>query len=164
LPIAGSAGVTWQTCFDKDGWTFLGGSSPLLKLFREKLDDGAVGVMIRFHTYRTLYFQNGSKFDCPGAKNLCSTATGICAVKNFSNPAYSVLVGTIGSGHAASRERAERGFESWDSTQADALIGADGQRRCNLWRRRSGLRSSSWTRRDSAIARPRRPILRGAQT
>ena len=131
LPIAGSAGVTWQTCFDKDGLTFFGAdTSPLLKLFREKLDDGAVGVMIQFHTYRTLYFQNGIKNSIvPAPRTSAQLQQEYVQGKNFSNPAYSVLVGTIGLWSRGEPRSVPSGrlLNPRDSTQADALIGADGQ-------------------------------------
>jgi hypothetical protein len=98
LAIAGHAGVTWQTCFEKAGVSFSGtDASPLLNLLRQGLEDDAIGLMIRFHTYRTLYFQNGIRNNIsPAPKTSAELQQEYAQGKNFSNPAYSVVVGSIG--------------------------------------------------------------------
>lgn len=103
LQIAGSAGVVWQGEFEKSKLNFSGqANSPLLEAFANEITDPDVlGIMIRFHTYRTLYFQNGLRNNIPQQprsiaqlKQLYNTGA------NFSNPAYSVLTGVIGLWHA----------------------------------------------------------------
>ncbi len=132
LPIAGSAGASWQTCVAKDGLNFSGADiSPLLKLFREGLDNGAAGLMIRFHTYRTLYFQNGIKNSIsPAPRTSIELQQEYVQGNNFSNPAYSIVVGSIGlwSGGEPSGVPGGRLLLPRDSTQADAFfVGNDGQ-------------------------------------
>jgi hypothetical protein len=100
LDIAGAAGVVWQTVFPKESLTFQGlDRSKLLQEFKRRLDDDPTvqGLMLRFSTYRTLYFQNGL------FNNTTERPRDVAELmrlhqegKSFSNPAYSRLIGVIG--------------------------------------------------------------------
>ena len=60
LPIAGIAGVIWQACFRKYDLKFNPHDSPVLAAFAQALErDDVAGLMLRFASYRTQYFQNG---------------------------------------------------------------------------------------------------------
>ncbi len=130
VAIAGGAAVTWQTCFEKDVVTFTGAdTSPLLKVFRQKLEDEAIGLMIRFQTYRTLYFQNGIKNTIsPAPRTSAELQQEYVQGRNFSNPAYAVLVGTIGLWRRGEPRSAPGGrvLLARDRTRVQALIGAAG--------------------------------------
>jgi hypothetical protein len=58
--IAGIAGVQWQTCFPKDqGLIIDPHNSPVLSaLAAQVADDDVLGVMVRWDTYRTVYYDN----------------------------------------------------------------------------------------------------------
>ena len=96
LDIAGSAGVVWQTVFPKSSIRYRGAEqSPLLSSLKNAPD--ANGLMLRFATYRTLYFQNGiynneeyKPRDIEQLQQLHSEG------KFFENPAYSRVVGSVG--------------------------------------------------------------------
>jgi hypothetical protein len=99
LDIAGSAGAIWQTVFPWDAIQYVGVEhSPLLAALKEASEaSNAEGLMLRFATYRTLYFQNGlmnsqvhRPRDTEELQRLHSEG------KFFNNPAYSKLVGTVG--------------------------------------------------------------------
>lgn len=103
LPVAGAFGVVWQTTFDKADVSFTGAaSSPLLTALQTAMNDnGVAGLMLRFSTYRTLYFQNGGSVDIEHDPNAMSQL--VTDLHNryrngemISNPAYSVTVGSIG--------------------------------------------------------------------
>lgn len=99
LPIAGIASVVWQTALDKDALQFFGQEgSELLGAFEHALErDDVAGVMIRFQTYRTLYFQNGQRNSIPQQPRTSVELKQLYATgQNFSNPAYSALVGVAG--------------------------------------------------------------------
>lgn len=98
--IAGVASVLWQTCFAKDlGLQIDAHDSPALQQLLACMNDPDVlGVMTRFVTYRTVYY------DDPTLSNGSaeSTAQGQALQRKFAaggfqpNPARSLLVGTVG--------------------------------------------------------------------
>ena len=102
LPSAGHVSVTWQTCFPKDGLVINAGTSTLLQTLQKMIDSGqAKGVMVRFNTYLSLYYQNGYFNGSPKMpQNLYDTPdmykealrTGI----QFVNPCHSRVLGIIG--------------------------------------------------------------------
>jgi len=102
LMIAGSASVVWQTEIKKTNLSFSGSDgSDFLSVFKTSLlDDDVQGIMIRFHTYRTLYFQNGilNSFEHE-PRNSDQLKDLYTSGLNFSNPAYSKIVGVIGIWH-----------------------------------------------------------------
>lgn len=103
LDVAGSAGVVWQTVFPRDHIQFVGlDQSPLLNALKRASEVvNAEGIMLRFATYRTLYFQNGlmnSQANRP--RDIVELQRLHAEGKFFTNPAYSKLVGTIGVWHA----------------------------------------------------------------
>ena len=103
LDIAGAAGVVWQTVFPKETLTFSGiERSALLQEFKRQIDNdpSVLGLMLRFSTYRTLYFQNGifnntlqQPRDIPELIRLHQRG------EFFSNSAYSRLTGVVGLWH-----------------------------------------------------------------
>jgi hypothetical protein len=99
LPIAGIAAVVWQTVMPKDTVQLSGApQSPLLSALAEGLArDDALGLMLRFQTYRTLYFQNGIRNSIPQQPRTIDELRQLYEQGlNFSNPAYSVMVGALG--------------------------------------------------------------------
>ncbi|WP_089934445.1 hypothetical protein [Candidatus Entotheonella palauensis] len=105
LPIAGGFGVVWQTVFAKEDVRFFGATqSPLIAALQEAMEaDGADGVMLRFSTYRTLYFQGDGEEDIehdPDGSVINQLVAELHQRyqngENISNPAYSVAVGTVG--------------------------------------------------------------------
>lgn len=99
---AGGAAATWQTCIPNAQLTVSNtGDSKLLASFGEAMGN-ADGLMIRFCTYLTLYFQNGifndieirprSFEDLKEPYEAAFKGTG----PYFSNPAYSYVAGVIG--------------------------------------------------------------------
>lgn len=115
LPVAGNAGAVWEASFHKDNDDVsLSGvdASPALRALRAALEAPDVrGVTLRFHTYRTVYWQNGIRNDLPERPRNPDDLVRLYADgKNFSNPAYSALVGFLGvwgvgepEGHPAGR-------------------------------------------------------------
>lgn len=99
LKIAGPTGVIWQTAVPFSTLTITNNKgSGLLSAFEQIKEAGtAKGIMVRFATYRTLYFQNGIYNDIhedPRTFEQLSDLYQGGAV--FMNPAYSLVVGTIG--------------------------------------------------------------------
>lgn len=99
--IAGVASVVWQTCFPKDaGLRVDAFDSKALQALRKALeDDDVLGLMVRFDTYRTVYFDdptlagNGS----PPVQARSKELQDKLEKGGFQpNPARSKLVGTIG--------------------------------------------------------------------
>lgn len=98
IQIAGVAAVVWQTTFPTTSLQLSSTGSPLLTAFTNGLKKpGVQGMMVRFVTYRTLYFQNGV------FNNIAQTPQTIDELqalyqqgKMFSNPAYSVVTGSAG--------------------------------------------------------------------
>lgn len=99
LDIAGNAAVVWQTVFPPDNLTIDNPSDSLLldAINRAMSDSDAQGLMMRFSTYRTLYFQNGIMNDiAQQPRTLEELREAYQAGHIFSNPAYSVVAGVIG--------------------------------------------------------------------
>lgn len=99
LPIAGIAGVVWQTTFEKSALQLFGlEDSALLKAFGDAFKrEEVAGLMVRFQTFRTLYFQNGIRNSIPQQPRTTAELIQLyVAGQNFSNPAYSALVGVAG--------------------------------------------------------------------
>lgn len=98
--IAGVASVVWQTCFDKQqGLIIDAHDSRALAALRACLDDDDVlGTMVRFVTYRTVYYDdetlsNGSPASAAAGQALQAK---LKAGGFQPNPARSLLVGTVG--------------------------------------------------------------------
>jgi hypothetical protein len=98
--IAGIASVMWQTCFPKDkGLRIDSYDSPALQALAAAMAGAdALGVMVRFCTYRTVYYDdpslsNGSTDAAKAGQDLQAK---IAAGGFQPNPARSLLVGTIG--------------------------------------------------------------------
>ena len=103
LPSAGHVSVTWQTCFPKDGLVISNaGNSTLLTNLQKMIDSGAAkGVMVRFNTYLSLYYQNGYFNGAPKMpKTLADTPDmyqeALRTGNQFTNPCYSRVLGVIG--------------------------------------------------------------------
>lgn len=98
LPIAGGASATWQAVFPLSDVELLRAeSSPLLSQFEHALrDPRARGLMLRLCSYRTLYFQNGILNPLEPAPTLADLQRLQEQGKTVSNPAYSLITGTIG--------------------------------------------------------------------
>jgi hypothetical protein len=98
--IAGVASVMWQTCFPKsDGLIIDAHHSPALQALAACMDDPDVaGLMVRFTTYRTVYYDdptlsNGS----PAMQQAGKALQAKIAAGGFQpNPARSLLVGAVG--------------------------------------------------------------------
>ncbi|HEX2255962.1 MAG TPA: hypothetical protein VHG92_04520 [Afifellaceae bacterium] len=98
--IAGVASVMWQACFPKDlGLLIKSYDSPALQALEACMADvDVLGVMVRFCTYRTVYYDDPSLSN----RSPASVAAGqeLQAKLNAGgfqpNPARSLLVGTIG--------------------------------------------------------------------
>jgi hypothetical protein len=99
LQIAGGAAAAWQAVFPAADVEFVRAEeSPLLSSFADALGDPrARGLMLRLCTYRTLYYQNGSPFNpfepVGSQQELIEQYT---QGKIFSNPAYSLVVASVG--------------------------------------------------------------------
>ncbi len=99
LDIAGNAAVVWQTAFEREHLQLQNSSnSALLKALQDAIaQNGARGLMVRFCTYRTLYFQNGVLNTIPQQpKNMQELHDLYKQGLIFSNPAYSLVAGSIG--------------------------------------------------------------------
>lgn len=99
LPIAGNASVVWQTTYPKDSVTFDDAAqSPLLAAIAAAAGQtDCAGIMLRFSTYRTLYFQNGIRNNiAERPRDQDELRTLYQQGKIFSNPAYSVVTGAVG--------------------------------------------------------------------
>ncbi|NES00403.1 MAG: hypothetical protein F6J86_42570, partial [Symploca sp. SIO1B1] len=99
LQIAGRLSVIWQTAiaFDKLTINNQENSALLAALVEGMQQPGAQGLMIRFCTYRTLYFQNGIRnkyFYQP--RNNKELSEWYLRGKFVANPAYSLVTGSIG--------------------------------------------------------------------
>ena len=98
IQIAGVAGVVWQTTFPTASLQLSTSGSKLLAAFEEALGlDDVQGLMVRFNAYRTLYFQNGvfnSLSQTP--QDISDLQTLYMNGQMFSNPAYSVVTGSVG--------------------------------------------------------------------
>lgn len=98
IQIAGIAAVVWQTTFPTASLHLASASSPLLQAFVSGMKKpGVSGMMVRFVVYRTLYFQNGVFNDIsPAPQNMNDLQTLYRQGQMFSNPAYSVVTGSVG--------------------------------------------------------------------
>ncbi len=99
LPIAGRAAAAWQTVFPAaDVELVRAEESPLLSRFADALGDpGARGLMLRLCTYRTLYYQNGGEVNpFEPVRNQEELIQQYTLGKVFSNPAYSLVVASLG--------------------------------------------------------------------
>ena len=98
LPIAGGASAAWQAVFPvADVEIVRDAESPLLARLAERLrEPHARGLMLRLCTYRTVYFQNGVLNELEPAADLDELAQLHAQGKPLSNPAYSLIVGTLG--------------------------------------------------------------------
>jgi hypothetical protein len=102
LPIAGVAAVVFQTAVPAGQTTITNtaGSRLLAALDAAMHQPGAAGLMLRFATYRTLYFRNGIDNTLPEQpRNLDQLYALYQQGKIFSNPAYSIVTGSIGVWH-----------------------------------------------------------------
>ncbi len=98
--IAGVASVMWQTCFPKDqGLVIDAHDSPALQALKSQMaNEDVLGVMVRWVSYRTVYYDdatlsNTSESTTTAGKALQQKLNG----GGFQpNPARSLLVGTIG--------------------------------------------------------------------
>jgi hypothetical protein len=98
IQIAGVAAVLWQTTFPTASLQIDSSGSSLLGTFVTKLQgSGVQGLMLRFVVYRTLYFQNGvfNNF-VPAPNSMAALQQLYSAGQIVSNPAYSVVTGSIG--------------------------------------------------------------------
>ncbi|MEP4076596.1 hypothetical protein [Haloferula sp.] len=106
LPIAGAFGVVWQTTFSKEDVDLDGADqSPLIAALQNALQQaGVAGIMLRFATYRTLYFQGDGAQDVDHAPDSIDARISDLHQRyrngeNISNPAYSYTVGSVGLWH-----------------------------------------------------------------
>jgi len=112
LIIAGGASAVWQASIPFDQLTINNqDNSPLLSALVEAMQKpSAQGLMIRFCSYRTLYFQNGIRNDIePQPRDSLALQNDYHAGKIFSNPAYSLIVGSIGVWDEGERNSAPSG-------------------------------------------------------
>lgn len=97
--IAGVASVMWQTVFPKDqGLQIDPFDSNVLKRFQSKMQDPDVlGVMVRFVTYRTIYYNDPTLSNGLPSRNAGKAFEAVLQAGGFQpNPARSKLVGTVG--------------------------------------------------------------------
>ncbi|MBG6077806.1 hypothetical protein [Polaromonas sp. CG_9.11] len=94
-----SASGTWEVAFPKEALRMQGvAASPFLSALERLLssDPSVLGVAMRFRTYRTLYYQNGIKNSSPEQPRTGDELRALYADgKNFSNPVYSMVVGSL---------------------------------------------------------------------
>ena len=99
LIIAGIASVVWQTAISKDALTTQnsGNSALLSDLLAAMEKEDAQGLMVRFNSYRTLYFQNGIRNQISQQpRNDQELSDMYLQGEVFENPAYSLTVGVAG--------------------------------------------------------------------
>ena len=99
LPTAGRLSVVWQTAIPFDKLTIKNQeSSALLAALVEGMQQpNAKGLMIRFCTYRTLYFQNTIRNKYPYRPIDNQELSELYLQGKFvANPAYSLVTGSIG--------------------------------------------------------------------
>jgi len=93
------ASGTWEVAFPRDGLRL---QNPAASSFLTALETllasspSVLGVAFRFRTYRTLYYQNGIKNTTTERPRTGKELREFYADdKNFSNPAYSMIVGSL---------------------------------------------------------------------
>jgi len=98
IQIAGVAAVVWQTTFPTSSLQLVTTGSKLVQKFADSFEKpGVQGLMVRFVVYRTLYFQNGVFNDIPQTPaDMDALQTLYQQGQMFSNPAYSVVTGSVG--------------------------------------------------------------------
>ncbi|QFS42574.1 hypothetical protein [Nostoc sphaeroides] len=99
LIIAGIASAVFQTSIPYDQLQFNGQQdSQLLQALQQAMQqDNAQGLMIRLCAYRTLYYQNGIRNQISQQpRNRDELSALYLKGEVFSNPAYSLIVGSIG--------------------------------------------------------------------
>jgi hypothetical protein len=96
--IAGVASVMWQTGFAKDQGLEIDAfdSKVLAKLKASMADPDVLGVMVRFVTYRTVYYNDPSLTNGSSTSAATALQTQLNAGGFQPNPARSLLVGTVG--------------------------------------------------------------------
>jgi hypothetical protein len=98
--IAGVASVVWQTCFDKSQGLQIDAhdSAALAALTACVADEDALGVMVRFVTYRTVYYDDPTLANgAPATQAAGHALQAKLRAGGFQpNPARSLLVGTVG--------------------------------------------------------------------
>jgi len=98
--IAGVASVMWQTVFDKNtGLDIHDHDSPALQaLLTAMSSDDVLGAMVRWNSYRTVYFNNPNQSN--GSQSQVADSEALIAKLNMGgfqpNPARSLIVGTLG--------------------------------------------------------------------
>lgn len=96
LIIAGAIGVIFQTTVPLGSVTSVNtADSPLLTALLNAMGDEA-GLMLRFATYNTLYYQNGTYNNNPVVTDCDSLTKMLQGGQVFLNPAYSRVVGAVG--------------------------------------------------------------------
>ena len=120
LPIAGGASAAWQAVFPRADVEIVRDSeSPLLARLSERLrEPRARGLMLRLCTYRTLYFQNGVLNQLEPAADLDELAQLHAQGKPVSNPAYSLVVATLGVWFEGESESAPGGRQLFAQSPA----------------------------------------------
>lgn len=97
LMIAGPIGAIFQTTIATASLATAGSSPLVAALLQAAQARGAAGVMLRFATYNTVYYQNGIFNDIAERPRNCSELTALYKQgKVFINPAYSRVVGVLG--------------------------------------------------------------------
>ncbi|HEU0016507.1 MAG TPA: sialidase family protein [Longimicrobium sp.] len=98
LIIAGAIGVIFQTAVPTELITSTNSANSALlqALIDATQAEGAQGLMLRFATYNTLYYQNGTYNDYPAVTTCDQLTQMLQAGKVFLNPAYSSVVGAVG--------------------------------------------------------------------
>lgn len=98
--IAGVASVVWQTCFDKTAGLTIDAhdSAALAALAGCVAEEDVLGVMVRFVTYRTVYYDDPTLSN--GSAGSTAAGQALQAKLNAGgfqpNPARSLQVGTVG--------------------------------------------------------------------
>ncbi|HEX4962829.1 MAG TPA: hypothetical protein VF173_18480 [Thermoanaerobaculia bacterium] len=97
LIIAGAIGAIFQTTIATASLQTAGNSPLATALVQAAQAANAAGVMLRFATYNTVYYQNGIFNDIPETPRNCAQLTALYKQgKVFINPAYSRVVGVLG--------------------------------------------------------------------
>lgn len=96
--IAGIASVNWQTSFSKEGLQIDAHKSDALAALQAALNEpDAMGIVISFNAYRTVYFDEPDMTDPAVAATQWSALADKLNAGGFQpNPARSMVVGTIG--------------------------------------------------------------------